>query len=85
MHLPADPQAWTQLQQLKLRKSIVWLPDGQVFQFSALTQLTQLDLGSCYFAQYSGARFRTHTNVCTARCRPLSALCPLTCVPEASR
>ena len=63
---PADPQAWIQLQQLKLRKSIVWLPDGQVFQFSALTQLTRLDLGSCFFAQYSRGQIQ-NTHQCVYR------------------
>lgn len=50
---PTDTQAWVQLQHLKLRKSIVWLQHGQVFPFQELTQLTQLDLGDCYFASLS--------------------------------
>ena len=58
---PTDPQAWIQLQHLNLRKSTVWLQEGQVFLFRELTQLTQLDLGDCYFASLSpGQIHNTH-------------------------
>lgn len=50
---PADPQAWTQLRHLTLRGSAVWLQQGQPFLFSALTQLTQLDLKGCSFASFA--------------------------------
>ena len=58
---PTDPQAWIQLQHLNLRKSTVWLQEGQEFLFRELTQLTQLDLGDCYFASLSpGQIHNTH-------------------------
>lgn len=50
---PEDSDPWTQLHQLKLRSSVVWLRNAQPFQFSRLTQLTQLDLGGCQFANFS--------------------------------
>ena len=61
---PTNPQAWIQLQHLKLRKSIVWLQEGQVFPFSELTQLTQLDLRDCYFASLSPGQIH-NTHHCT--------------------
>ena len=56
-----DAQAWTQLQQLHLQDSLVWLTHGQPFHFSSLTVLTMLDLNGCYFGVYSpGQLGNTH-------------------------
>ena len=61
---PKDPRDWTQLHQLKLNNSVVWLQQGQPFLFNALTQLTQLDLGDCYFATVSPGQIgNTHHHV----------------------
>ena len=50
---PQDSGAWTQLQQLTLSHSAVWLQHGQPFQFSELTQLTKLEVEHCSFANFS--------------------------------
>lgn len=51
--LPQDSANWTQLQQLTLTSTALWLEQGQPFWFNSLTKLTELDLKDCSFANFS--------------------------------
>ncbi len=58
---PPEAEAWSQLRELHLGDSLVWLMDGQPFQFSALTQLTKLCLMDCFFGVHApGQLGNTH-------------------------
>ena len=58
---PSEAEAWSQLRELHLGDSLVWLMDAQPFQFSALTQLTKLCLTDCFFGVHApGQLGNTH-------------------------
>ena len=58
---PPEAEAWSQLRELHLGDSLVWLMNGQPFQFSALNQLTKLCLVDCFFGVHApGQHGNTH-------------------------
>ena len=58
---PPEAEAWSQLRELHLGDSLVWLMNGQPFQFSALNQLTKLCLMDCFFGVHApGQHGNTH-------------------------
>jgi hypothetical protein len=58
---PPEAEAWTQLRELHLGDSLVWLMHRQPFQFSALNQLTKLCLVDCFFGVHApGQHGNTH-------------------------
>ena len=70
---PPEADAWTQLRELHLGDSLVWLMQGQPFQFSALTQLTKLCLVDCFFGVHApGQRGNTHHYVYQQMQAPIS-------------
>ena len=74
--LPRDSASWTQLQQLTLSNSALWLEQGQPFHFNSLTQLTGLDLEDCSFANFAPRQIgNTHQYVYRQFQAPTS-LCP---------
>ena len=93
--LPSEASAWAQLRQLKLAGSNAWLVNGQPFQFSALTRLTELGLERCCFGVYSPRQLGNthqyvyepmqapssivHLNICTRNIRVIDSSCCLPC------
>lgn len=93
--LPSEASAWTQLHQLQLAGSNAWLVNGQPFQFSALTRLTELGLERCCFGVYSPRQLgnthqyvyehmqapssAVHLNICTRNIRVIDSSCCLPC------
>ena len=57
------PKAWSQLQQLKLTDSLVWLEPNQPFQFCLLPQLSVLDLNRCAFRQTDRPHNLAHQHI----------------------
>ncbi|KAA6417867.1 MAG: hypothetical protein FRX49_12165 [Trebouxia sp. A1-2] len=70
---PPEAEAWSQLRKLHLDDSLVWLMNGQPFQFSALNQLTKLCLVDCSFGVHApGQHGNTHHHVYHQMQAPIS-------------